>query len=178
MAKCQCKPLTLQEFNSFPKVSLHKALPQQPNRNGLEDVVQIKQPHLSPFTPEDFHFVSFSSFRIPTLTLSRSPILPGFGPLDGPAREKQQSRHATSPPRHPAVDPRPPPAPADLQKLLQAVGNGSCLPLASCFPCNLIGRQAHQNEDGLAGLAGASLRRILRQERRSERRGGREGERS
>lgn len=74
--------------------------------------------------------------------------------------------------------PGPLPPPQTYKKVLQAVGNGSCLPLASCFPCNLIGRQAHQNKDGLAALAGTSLRRILRQERRSEWRGGREGERS
>lgn len=82
-------------------------------------------------------------------------------------------RETVGPPCHfsPTASCCRPPAPsppATRKKVLQAVGNGSCLPLASCFPCNLIGRQAHQNKDGLAAQAGTSLRRILRQERRSE----------
>lgn len=185
MAECHCKPLTLQEFNCFPSVSLHKALPQHSGKSKEKRFGRRSSPNkattFEPVHTRGVSSVSFSSFCAPTLLprLSKSPILPGFGPLDGPAREKQQSRHATSAPRHPAVDPRPPPAPTDAQKVPRAVGNGSCLPLASCFPCNLIGRQAHQNKDGLAALAGTSLRRILRQERRSEWRGvgkGREAE--
>lgn len=144
----------------------------------MEDIVQKKHNHIRACS----HRRSFSRLALvvyQTLTLQKARSYLDLARLMVLPERNSRAAMPLLPQGILLSTPGPLPPPHTQQKVLRDEGNGSCLPLASCFPCNLIGRQAHQNSDGRAALAGTSPRRILRQERRSEWKGvgkGREAE--